>query len=768
MPLTIRPLRSALLLALGLATPCAALAGAKLSPTVTKAIAESGQADVLLKLAPAELPALSPAVGPAGQRQRTEQVVAALKAHAARSQAPLLAELDRLGIDARPLWLGNSIAARLDADQLAALREHPSLLRIDSDAARKVADLKREPASKSAAAVEPHLTAMRVPEAWALGARGRGVVVGGQDTGYQFDHPALRDRYRGSRDGGASHDYHWFDGVRATINGGQNPCGFASPTPCDDHMHGTHTMGTAIGDGGEGARIGVAIESQWIGCRNMDSGVGRPSTYLACFQFLLAPSRVDGSDARPDLAPAVTVNSWGCPPGPPPLGEDCSPDSFDGALAAADAAGQLTVVAAGNGQPFCGSIDDPPSTSPHALVVGATSNTGGIASFSLWGPVAGPNGPLLKPDISAPGVAIRSSLPGGGYGPASGTSMATPNVAGVAALMLGANPLLIAQPQATSDLLRGSAIASAFPGNCPGFPGSAVPNAVFGHGRVDALAAVNAATSLAVSPAHAGAWYDPARPGEGWILQINDAGTATLVWYSFSAEGSGKQAWYIAAEGAISGAGIRFDAVSAVRGGRFGTGFDANALRYDDVGSLNITFDGCDRASLTFSSTAGLPDLQRPLSRLTRLRGLPCGQPLAASSPEGAARSGAWFDPARSGEGWIIEALDAGAVALTWFTFDPSGAPAWLYGVGTLEGDALRIDDMRRVEGGGFGGDFDPAAVRDTAWGTLQIDFSGCDGASLRYAALDAAWGEGGYTLSRLTRPFGLDCAATAKAAASP
>lgn len=739
------------------------LTAAELSAAVSKALARDGAADVLLRLPPAPLPSTPAAVGPAGQRARTEQIVASLMAHAARSQAPVLAALQKMGVSAQPLWLGNSIAVRLDAPQLARIAALDPVLRVDSDAAhgRALPSLHQAPRKDAAnGAIEENLRAMRVPEAWALGARGRGVVVGGQDTGYDAGHPALSERYRGRA---GNHNHHWYDGVRAAIDPGVNRCGVGAAAPCDDHSHGTHTMGTALGDGGESAHIGVATEAEWIGCRNMDRGSGRPSTYLSCFQFLLAPSRLDGSEPRADLAPAITVNSWGCPPGPPPAGEDCTLDSFDAALAAAEAAGQLTVVAAGNGSPGCGTINIAPSHSPHALVVGATDNSGAIASFSLWGPVTVDGSQRMKPDLSAPGVSIRSSVPGGQYALSSGTSMATPGVAGVAALVLGANPLLIAQPQATAALLKGSSVATLHPGSCAGAPGQQSPNPMFGHGRVDALAAVNAATQLVVGPGHGGAWFDQQRPGEGWILQVLDAGTATLLWYSFASDGSGAQDWFIASQGAISGNRIDFAEVSAVRGGRFGSGFDPAAISIDPRGTLSMQFDGCDVTQLSFAGSDGLPAFERRLSRLTSLQGLDCGRPFAAPEPLRARRSGAWFDPSRAGEGLIVEALGGDVAALTWFTFSPDGRPAWLYGVGTLDDSALRIDDLRQVQGGGFGGDFDPAAVEDRAWGRLEIDFGGCDSATLRYAAVDSAWGEGSHALQRLTRPYGLSCTSPAR-----
>jgi subtilisin family serine protease len=735
------------------------LAAPSLPPEVLASLAERGQADVLLVLAPAPLPPLSPAVGPAGQRARTQQIVAALQAHAQRSQAQWLRQLSALGAPAQPLWLGNRIATRLGPEQLQRLLRIPGLQAVESDAARQFPTPRFETADKAArSALEPHLTAMRVAQAWALGARGRGVVIGGQDTGYDFTHPALRNAYRGAQ-GVDGHDYHWYDGVRSAVNAGGNACGYASALPCDDGMHGTHTMGIALGDGGEGARIGVATEAQWIGCRNMDRGIGRPSTYLACFQFLLAPTRRDGSQPRPELAPSITINSWGCPLGAPPQGEDCSADSFDAALAAAEAAGQLTVVAAGNGNPFCGSIRTPPSTSAQALVVGATDNLGTLAPFSLWGPVSTAGGPRLKPDLVAPGSAVRSSVPGGQYAPASGTSMATPGVAGVAALMLGANPLLIAQPQATAALLKASAVPALHAGSCPDAPGQQSPNPMFGYGRVDALAAVQAALQ-AVGPAHSGAWFDPARPGEGWILQILDAGTATLVWYSFGVEDAASQAWFIASEGVIEGSRIRFDSVSAVHGGRFGAAFQPSAIQLHEVGALSLDFSSCTNASLSFSGRAEYPDQLRTLTRLTSPDGRSCGQPHRSLADTRAARSGAWFDPARPGEGWLIEALEGEAVALTWFSFDPEGRPAWLFGLGSLGAGGLRIEDLRRLEGGRFGADFDPTALRDSAWGSLQIDFTGCDAGTLHYAAADPAWGSDTRAVQRLTRLFDSRCAA--------
>ena len=74
------------------------------------------------------------------------------------------------------------------------------------------------------------------------------------------------------------------------------PCGNDSPAPCDAYGHGTHTMGTMVGDDGAGNQVGMAPGAQWIGCRNMDNaGNGTPARYIECFEFFLAPYPVGGS-----------------------------------------------------------------------------------------------------------------------------------------------------------------------------------------------------------------------------------------------------------------------------------------------------------------------------------------------------------------------------------------------------------------------------------------------------------------------------------------
>ncbi|MFD0594851.1 S8 family serine peptidase [Catellatospora coxensis] len=195
--------------------------------------------------------------------------------------------------------------------------------------------------------------------------------------------------------------------------------------------------------------VGVAPDAQWIGCVNLERNMSSPSLYLDCMQFMLAPYPHGGNpftDGRPARAPHVLNNSWSCPPL-----EGCDDTVLQPATSALAAAGIAFVAAAGNTGPQCGSLDVPPATDPAAITIAAVDQTRRITSFSSRGP-AGP-----KPDLAGPGEAVLSAMPGDTYAELSGTSMATPHVAGVIALLWSARPELVGDLARTQQLLRGTA-----------------------------------------------------------------------------------------------------------------------------------------------------------------------------------------------------------------------------------------------------------------------------------------------------------------------
>jgi serine protease AprX len=417
-----------------------------------------------------------------------------LRRVAQRTQAPLSADLKAFGVAYRPFYIVNMLLVRGDAALAQALAARSDVARLEANPA--VRAIPPEPFENQAyvpsgtAAIEWGVRNIRADEVWALGYLGQGVVVAGQDTGYDWDHPALKSHYRGWDGVSVDHDYNWHDAIHVndphTWPG--NPCGFDSPEPCDDHGHGTHTMGTIVGDDGGSNQIGVAPGSRWISCRNMEQGWGTPATYAECFEFFLAPYPIGGdpmTQGDPGRAPHVINNSWSCPPS-----EGCDIDSLRDVVENVRAAGIVVVVSAGNSGSACATVNEPPALYDASFSIGATDSGDRIAGFSSRGPVTIDDSHRPKPDVSAPGVGVRSSFPGGTYGSLSGTSMAAPHVTGLIALLWSAAPQWIGNVDATERLVRETArpvIDLSCGGDVDGHP-----NNVYGWGIVDAMAAVRA------------------------------------------------------------------------------------------------------------------------------------------------------------------------------------------------------------------------------------------------------------------------------------
>jgi len=421
---------------------------------------------------------------------------------AQESQKPIRALLDARGVEYRSFYLVNSILVKGDRNLAKMLAARPDVKRIDGNPEMRQAlpepqapeALEYNPdwiTGKAITSVEPGISYVRAPQIWNLGYTGQGIVVAGADTGYRWTHAALKSAYRGWNGTTASHDYNWHD----SIHSGTGPCGANNPQPCDDQGHGTHTMGTIVGLDGAN-QIGMAPGARWIGCRNMNQGAGTPASYLECMEFFLAPYPVGGTTSQgdPSKAPNVTSNSWTCP-----SSEGCTtPNILLTGVTNTRAAGIVMVVAAGNSGSGCSTVSDPPSFYDPSVTVGAL-NTGAdtIASFSSRGPVTVDGSNRIKPDIAAPGTSTRSAYNTSdtAYTSLSGTSMATPHVVGGVALLLSAFPSLAGNVNAIESRLTSSAhpitLATA---TCSSAAG-AVPNNVFGFGRLDVGCGVPAKVS---------------------------------------------------------------------------------------------------------------------------------------------------------------------------------------------------------------------------------------------------------------------------------
>ena len=448
----------------------------------------SGESEFLIVLA--EQADLSGAAALPTKLAKGQYVFERLRETAARTQVLLLDELARAGVVHRPFWIANLIWAKGDAGVIASIASHPDVAGIAAnpsvamEPARRVGDS----ATESPDAIEWNITRVNAPAVWALGYTGQGAVIAGQDTGYQWDHPALKAQYRGWNGATADHNFDWHDAIHS---GGIPSCVANATAPCDDNNHGTHTMGTMVGDDGGANQIGMAPGAKWIGCRNMDSGDGTPVTYTECWQWFLAPTDLAGGNADPALAPDVINNSWGCP-----TSEGCDTNAINAmqlVVESVRAAGNLPVASAGNsGSRGCSSVSTPAAIYDAVFTVANTTSTDTPASNSSRGPVTVDFSNRRKPDIAAPGTNVRSSLPGGGYASFSGTSMAGPHVAGLVALLISAEPGLAGNVDRIEELIRESAFHPATSNEvCGGISAANFPNNTFGFGRIDALAAVN-------------------------------------------------------------------------------------------------------------------------------------------------------------------------------------------------------------------------------------------------------------------------------------
>lgn len=264
----------------------------KISPRVKLDIGTKGKASVVLVLA--DKADLSDAAAIQNPDERGWYVYKTLTRHAAQSQAGLRRSLDARGISYQSFWAANIIVLEAETEMIESLAKRADVLRIDSNAPTQwIEDPEisnygvesRRLASPET--VEWGIANINAPAVWAMGYTGQGIIVGNQDTGIRWTHTSIKNKYRGWNGSAADHNYNWFDAIHS--EGGT--CGPNSVVPCDDNGHGTHTMATSVGDDGSGNQVGVAPGARWMGCRNMDRGLGTPATYTECFQFFISTLR---------------------------------------------------------------------------------------------------------------------------------------------------------------------------------------------------------------------------------------------------------------------------------------------------------------------------------------------------------------------------------------------------------------------------------------------------------------------------------------------
>lgn len=423
----------------------------------TLAVAAAGTIDVGLKMkvnsgivseAIIELPSIMAQIENSKSLQsltgdaKVSALVSSLQGLTGAAQAPYVTKLEQLGLKYETFWASNIILVKnLNKAGLEALAEFSDdFAVIRPQFTASVDAVVHDRNTTVHQTVQWGVEKVGAPRAWAKH-QGEGVVVGIIDTGVNGGHVALAPAYAGA----------WADPY------------YNNAQPSDTHGHGSHCIGSTLG---RANGVGVAPMARWIACRGLNNqGSGTEAALTTCAQFMIT--------ANPK--PHAVTNSWGGGAGQ---------TWYNSQVSAWRQANIIPVFAIGNSGSGCRTANSP-GDQGNLISVGATTTTDAMATFSSRGTAT--NG-AMKPEVSAPGNQIVSCGTGtNNYATMSGTSMATPHVAGVIALYLSANP-----NASYDEVYRQLTTNVALPTltnadrNCGlPTPGQDFPNNAFGHGRVD-------------------------------------------------------------------------------------------------------------------------------------------------------------------------------------------------------------------------------------------------------------------------------------------
>lgn len=361
-------------------------------------------------------------------------------------------------------WIGNILHLKINRLGLDWLQKNQDIVQIVENGKAYIPEptfgIINQPTSPT---IEWNISKVNADRVWKeLYISGQEIIVGSLDTGAVWTHPAIKNKYRGwnNTTGASDHNYNWFD----TVN--------MQTTPYDDnsgYTHGTHTIGTVLGSEGSFNQIGVAPGAKWIAVKSFNSsGGGDYDKILSGMQWLIEPTRLDRSSPDASKKPHIVNNSW--------QAFFCN-DIYRTAVQVWRAVGIVPVFANGNFGSST-STTTSPGDYPESIAVGATDINDVIADFSSRGPSCAALGGEIKPEVSAPGVNIRSCFRADSYKKLNGTSMATPHVAGLVALLLSVDPDLSIDEIET--IIKDSSIDLGTPG----------PDNSYGAGRIDAYQAV--------------------------------------------------------------------------------------------------------------------------------------------------------------------------------------------------------------------------------------------------------------------------------------
>ena len=436
----------------------------KVETEVLDAISAKGSSDFVVEMA--EHADLKAAYQIKDWSERGWFVYNALKEVADRTQKPIIQMLDQRGIKYQSFFAGNEIA--VTAGDMSALSQIAALDSVEHIRYPRTAyidpipSLSKDLFNFTVQSLDWGITDTNADDFWTtFGMQGDGIVVANIDTGVQWNHPALDQAYKCGTN--PSDPNCWYD-----------PSNICGSEMCDNSGHGTHTMGTMVGDDDPTLtyQVGMAPNAQWIACKGCESNSCSDAALNACADWILAPNQ--NTDNRPN----IVNNSWGGGGGD---------NWYQAKVVAWRAAGIFPAFSAGNEGPGCSTLGSP-GDYQESFGSAAHSSSRTIASFSSRGPGDFGDDPYTKPNISAPGDLICSSVPGSGWDCTySGTSMASPHSAGAVALLWSCNSSLIGDMEATFEVLQNTADTP--PAGTCGAPADGEGNYTYGYGYLNVLAA---------------------------------------------------------------------------------------------------------------------------------------------------------------------------------------------------------------------------------------------------------------------------------------
>ena len=423
---------------------------------------------------------------------RREFVVNELKQFAEATQYDLrhsLAEMQRNDLVSQPktLWIANAIYFEATRNAILSLADRSDIMVIGFDEERNwIPDGEEPQPADPTREITSNVTQVNANQVWSLGYTGQGVVVAVIDTGVNYNHLDLADHLW---DGGLEFPHHGYD-----VYNNDND-------PMDDHSHGTHCAGTVCGDGTAGSQTGMAPDAtlmcvkclssagrgsdtdvingmQWAvdhGCDVISmslgghghSGAQQTMSRNACVNVLTAGiiASISAGNEGDELSQYPIPDNIGLPGGCPPPYLDPEQEQNPGGLSCSVCVGAVD----SNDQAAYFTSQGPRDWS-NSDYADYPYTSGSLTEFGL-----------IRPDVCAPGVYIKSADYGSntGYSTKSGTSMAAPCVAGCMVLMLSKN--IDATPADVCRILEETAVSL-----------STGKSNIYGYGRVDVLAAVNA------------------------------------------------------------------------------------------------------------------------------------------------------------------------------------------------------------------------------------------------------------------------------------